>query len=29
VWAFRNTGPGMTFQFTISADGHGAGLKKG
>ena len=29
VWASRNTGPGMTFQFTISADGHGAGLKKG
>jgi PAS domain S-box-containing protein len=29
VWASRNTGPGMTFQFTISADGHGAGLEKG
>ena len=22
VWASRNTGPGMTFQFTVSADGH-------
>jgi signal transduction histidine kinase len=29
VWASRNTGPGMTFQFTISADGRGAGLEKG
>jgi C4-dicarboxylate-specific signal transduction histidine kinase len=29
VWASRNTGPGMTFQFTISADGHGANLEKG
>jgi PAS domain S-box-containing protein len=23
VWGSRNIGPGMTFQFTISADGHG------
>ncbi len=22
VWASRNSGPGMTFQFTVSADGH-------
>jgi C4-dicarboxylate-specific signal transduction histidine kinase len=29
VWASRNTGPGMTFQFTISADGHDPGLEKG
>ena len=23
VWASRNTGPGMTFQFTVSGDGRG------
>jgi C4-dicarboxylate-specific signal transduction histidine kinase len=29
LWASRNTGPGMTFQFTISADGHDPAWKKG
>jgi K+-sensing histidine kinase KdpD len=28
VWASRNTGPGMTFQFTISAWAR-SGLEKG